>query len=322
MDQNAGPAGRRGSLFVPILLIALGAIFLYYQWHPDFDPWPILWTYWPLILIFLGLGKMWDYLQRRKNPNGAPGTSLGSTMAAVALVAGLVGLVAFGRHLGRWARWHDRGNTVYAMQHMERSVDRDDAKTVNAKIEMGAGDLNLSGGSSHLLEGDFDYRSSYGAPKVEYTISGTTGELRVSQQDANSHLDAPSENHWTLHLANDVPIDLRIDMGAGRGNLRLRDIDVTRFNMNIGAGQVDLDLTGARKSDLTADIEGGVGEANIRLPRDVGVIVNASGGLGTIEAHGLERDGSEYVNKVYGKSPVTIRVKVEGGVGRIVLTEE
>jgi hypothetical protein len=65
-----------------------------------------------------------------------------------------------------------------------------------------------------------------------------------------------------------------------------------------------------------------VGEANIRLPKNIGVIVHASGGLGTIGAHGLKHDGDEYTNEFYGKSPVTIHLKVAGGVGRIVLTQE
>jgi hypothetical protein len=145
--------------------------------------------------------------------------------------------------------------------------------------------------------------------------------LRISQDDENQ-IHTSSDNHWTLHLANDVPLEIKIDMGAGHGNLRLRDIAVTRLNLDMGAGQVDVDLTGDRKSDLTADIEGGVGEANIRLPKNVGVIVHASGGLGTIDAHGLKHDGDEYTNELYGKSPVTIHLKVEGGVGRIVLTQE
>jgi len=33
---------------------------------------------------------------------------------------------------------------------------------------------------------------------------------------------------------------------------------LTRLDLNTGAGQVDVDLTGDRKTDLTADIEGGV----------------------------------------------------------------
>lgn len=319
MPQDAAPRRRSGSLFVPILLIAFGVIFLYYERHPDFDPWPILWTYWPLILIFLGLGKMWDYTQRRKNPDLPPSSGMGGTIAAVVLVFVLVALMAGGRHFGRWNR---RYGTVYAMQHVSQNVDRQNAKTVNAHISMGAGDLTLSGGSSHLFEGDFNYRSSDGAPRVDYSVSGTTGELRVSQEDTGPHFGRSGDNHWTMHLANDIPIELKIDMGAGRGDLRLRDIDVTRLTMNVGAGQVDADLTGDRKSDLTATFEGGVGEANIRLPKNIGVVVNASGGLGSIDAHGLKHDGNEYVNDAYGKSPVTIHLRVEGGIGRITLTEE
>jgi hypothetical protein len=315
MAQDSAPP-RRVSLFFPILLIALGVIFLYAQRHPNFDAWPILRVYWPLILIFLGAAKIWDSARTRNNPP-APGPSFSGIVAAIALVALLVVLMRHGPH---WERW--RGDTVYAMQHVDRTVDRDDAKTVDARIKMNAGDLDISGGSTHLLEADFDYRSSGGAPKVDYSISGVTGNLNIAQDDAVVHFGGSSDNHWTLHLANNVPIALHIDMGAGRGNLRLRDVNITDLSLNIGAGQVDLDLTGDRKADLRADIEGGVGEANIRLPKNVGVVVNAPGGLGTIDTHGLREDGHEYINDAYGKSPVTIHVKVEGGIGRISLTEE
>ena len=317
MAQEPTAPPRRPSLFFPILLIAFGVLFLYAERRPDFDPWPILVTYWPLILIFLGLARIWDHMRRRQNPEApAYGPSVGSIVLALALVFVFVALLSHGR---RWGRWHD--NTVYAMQHAERTVDRGAAKTVSATIQMNAGDLDLSGGSTHLLEGNFNYRSSVGGPRVDYSVAGTTGSLHISQDESQVHF-GNTENHWTLHLANDIPIDLRVDMGAGRGNFRLRDINVTALNLDIGAGQVDVDLTGTRKADLHGTIEGGVGEANIRLPKDVGVVVSASGGLGTIENHGLKHDGDEYVNDAYGKSPVTIHLKVEGGIGRISLTEE
>jgi hypothetical protein len=119
-----------------------------------------------------------------------------------------------------------------------------------------------------------------------------------------------------------VPLELKIEMGAGRGNLRLRDVPVTRLDMSMGAGQVDADFTGDCKADLIANLEGGVGQATIRLPRNVGVIVHASGGIGAVDAHSLKHDGDEYINDAYGKTPATIHLKVEGGIGQITLTEE
>jgi hypothetical protein len=36
----------------------------------------------------------------------------------------------------------------------------------------------------------------------------------------------------------------------------------------------------------------------------------------------LKHDGDSYTNEAYGKSSATIHLKVEGGIGEIVLTEE
>ena len=307
---------RRGSLVFPLLLIVIGGLILYGNWRPSFDPWPILWTYWPLILIFVGLGKIWDSVRRRQNPDAATGFSAGSTIGVLAFVFVLFVLL-----------WHGHGysrghGSVYAMQHQTRTVDSQGAKFIRASIDMGAGDLTLTGGSGHFLEADFDYRANAGAPRVDYNVSGTTGQLEVSQEDSDTHIRMTSDNHWNLHFAGNVPLELKINMGAGRGTLHLRDVAVTRLDLNMGAGQVDVDLTGDRKTDLMADIEGGVGEANIRLPKNIGVIVSASGGIGTVDARGLRHDGDEYTNDAYGKSPVTIHLKVQGGVGRINLVQE
>jgi len=67
-----GQSPRRTSLVLPIVLITIGGMFLYANWRPAFDPWPILRTYWPLILVFVGLGKMWDDLAFLWEPPSGP----------------------------------------------------------------------------------------------------------------------------------------------------------------------------------------------------------------------------------------------------------
>src|SRR5712691_666879 len=293
---------RRTSLVVPIVLIALGGMFLYANWRPAFDPWPILRTYWPLILVFVGLGKMWDATQRRQNPDGTrSGVSLGATFGALAFVLVLIILFWHGRAFTRDRRYSGD------LQHQSRTVDRQGAKSVNVSLETSAGEFNYSG--------------SYETPRVEYNVSDGVGHLSISQDDTSTHFGT-THNDWNLRFSNDVPLELKVEMGAGRGHLRLRDMPVTRLDMSMGAGQVDLDLTGDRKSDLVANLEGGVGQATIRLPSKVGVVVHVSGGIGAVDAHGLRHDDDEYTNEAYGKTPATIRLKVEGGVGQITLIAE
>jgi len=315
MAEGRSPRGT--SLVLPIVLITIGGMFLYANWRPAFDPWPILRTYWPLILIFVGLGKMWDVTRARQNPGGTPrsSVSLGPTFGALAFVLVLVVLFWHGR-----AFTHDRRYSS-DLQHQSRTVERQGAKSVNVFLETSSGEFNISGGSSHLLDADFNYSDSYETPRVDYNVADGVGHLSISQDDGSTHFGA-KHNQWNLRFSNDVPLELKVEMGAGRGQLRLRDMPVTRLEMSMGAGQADLDLTGDRKNDLVADLEGGVGQVTIRLPRKVGVVVRASGGIGAVEAHGLRHENDEYTNEAYGKTPATIRLKVEGGVGQISLIEE
>jgi hypothetical protein len=60
-----------------------------------------------------------------------------------------------------------------------------------------------------------------------------------------------------------------------------------------------------------------VGQATVQLPSEVGVRVEAQGGLGEINAEGLQKEGEAYVNDAYGDSEVTLDVDIQGGVGQI-----
>jgi hypothetical protein len=308
---------RRTSLVVPVVLIALGAMFLYANWRPAFDPWPILRTYWPLILIFVGLGKMWDASRPRQNADGTTrsSVSLGPTFGALAFVLVLVVLFWHGRAFS-----HDRRH--YAdLQHYAHSVDRQGAKSVDVSLETSSGEFIIGSGSSHLVDADFSYSDSYETPRVEYNVADGIGRLSILQDNPGTHFGS-SRNQWNLRFSNDVPLALKVQMGAGRGQLHLRDMQVTRLDMTMGAGQADVDLTGDRKADLEGDLEGGVGQLTIRLPRKVGVMVRASGGIGSVDAHGLRHDDNEYTNEAYGKTGATIRLTVQGGIGQISLIEE
>jgi hypothetical protein len=110
---------------------------------------------------------------------------------------------------------------------------------------------------------------------------------------------------------------MTVNMGAGRATLTLSGMALSRLELNMGAGETTVDLTGGWKKDLSAQIHGGVGRATIRLPKDVGVHVAAQGGLGRINASDFQKQGDAYVNDQYGKSTVTLRIEVEGGVGEI-----
>src|SRR5918995_118992 len=207
---------------------------------------------------------------------------------------------------------------VGKMQEESKSVDLKKAQTARAQLKMGAGELNVTGGADQLMEGDFSYNVSEWKPKVSYDVSGDEGELVVRQGGSEgSNLTGGARNEWEIRLNDEVPTDLVVQMGAGESDLDLDSITLTGLDLQMGAGKTTVDLTGDYAQSFDTSIQGGVGEATVLLPSEVGVKAKAEGGLGTINAEGLKKVGDSYVNDAYGESDVNLSVDVKGGVGEI-----
>ena len=205
------------------------------------------------------------------------------------------------------------------LQRQSQSVDVEEARSVRADLRMGAGELNLTGGADRLMEADFFYNVADWKPEVDYEVSGDTGELSVKQDIIAGVPVGEARNEWDIHFNDEVPTNLSVQMGAGESNLDLDSLTPTGLTLHMGSGKTTVDLTGDYARSLDASIEGGVGEATVLLPSEVGARVSADGGLGKINAEGLRRKGDSYVNDAYGDSEVIVEVDIQGGVGQITL---
>ena len=311
--MDPSPMRRHRSFIGPVILICIGVFFLVANLVPSFDPWLILMRYWPVILIVIGLGKVWDYYAARRDGGATSISDVSGVLIAVILLMLLLGL-------GVW-RTGRRTNVSGNERHDTKSVDLQGATAVTANLNFPAGQLNINGGSSHLVDADFTYNDAGAAPQFDYSVSSGHGQLNVNENNGNVRFGT-RDARWDLNFNNDVPLDLTLQMGAGESNLRLADLNLSRLEVHMGVGQMLLDLTGQRKQNLSADIHGGVGQARIRLPKDVGVRAHATGGIGGVNAHGLTKEGDNYVNAAYGKTPTSIDLSVEGGIGEIDLDQE
>jgi hypothetical protein len=207
---------------------------------------------------------------------------------------------------------------VGKMQSETKSVDSKNADSARAQLKMGAGELNLTGGADQLMDADFSYNVSEWKPEVSYDVSGKKGELVVKQGSANGgDLSGGARNEWDVRLNDEVPTDLVVQMGAGESDLDLDSLTLTGVELKVGAGKTTVDLSGDYTRDFDASIQGGVGEATVLLPSEVGVKAKAAGGLGKINARGLKEVGDAYVNDAYGESDTNLSVDVKGGVGEI-----
>lgn len=211
---------------------------------------------------------------------------------------------------------------VGALQTESQSVELGDPESVRVEINLGAGDLELTGGAEKLLEADFTYNVARLKPEIEYT----DGTLVVRQPEVNGAPDwrgiTDYRNEWGLRLYDEVPMDLSVEVAAGTSDLHLAGLSLTRLDVVLGAGISTIDLSGDRERDLDVTIDAGAADITVRLPRDVGVRVAVDAGASTIDAPGLTQDGNVYTNAAYGVSEVTLQVDMDTGFGRINLEVE
>lgn len=211
------------------------------------------------------------------------------------------------------------GCTVYATaRHDLRRIDAQGAQSARVEIHMGAGHLNLNGGADALLEADFVYNPPDWKPEMTYAVQDGQGELVVSQPEQLHPLGLGVNRYeWTLNLNNQTPLQVKIDLGAGETKLILGDLNLSRLELNSGAGSALVDLSGTRAANLDVRVQMGVGSLTLRLPRTVGVRVELSGGLGDNDSTGLIPLDGALVNEAYGQSDAQMNVNITGGVGAV-----
>ena len=88
----------------------------------------------------------------------------------------------------------------------------------------------------------------------------------------------------------------------------------------MGAGEMVLNVAGKYTRDVTVQVNGGVGEARIKLPKDMGAVVEATGGIGSISTNGLTRRDGKYYNDAYSEGKPAVRMEVHGGVGDVIFS--
>lgn len=207
-------------------------------------------------------------------------------------------------------------------QHESRSVDLDKSERIRAELKMPLGELEVRGGAQKLLDADFTYSGAAWKPDIRYRSAGAVGDLILEQRGPTSSIGNNTKNRWDLRFNDNLPLDLRVEFGAGEAQLNLGSLSLRRVNVEMGAGTLRLDLRGAPRQDYSVRIRGGVGEATVYLPKEIGISATASGGIGEISVTGLRKSGDRYVNDAYERAAVRIRLDIQGGVGSIKLIAE
>lgn len=214
-------------------------------------------------------------------------------------------------------------NLVFSEEAKKKDirVEEGDAERLIVDLSIGAGELNVSGGAEDWVNGDIRYSNKKLDPHVTYDHD--RGVVRIDQNKTNMNFGRETINEWNLQLTNNVPLDLEVDVGASKSDLKLSGLHLNNLDIDSGVGKLTVDLSGDWSESFDVNVESGVGKTTFILPSNVGVKIKANSGIGATSFEGyLSKGEGVYVNEAYGKSNVTIDVNADIGVGKTVFKEE
>jgi hypothetical protein len=139
--------------------------------------------------------------------------------------------------------------------------------------------------------------------------------LKVAKLDLEAGV---GEARLSLYEPNPVVCDsVRIKNGVGQmnavglGNLNFRD-----FEFEGGVGGATLDFSGQIRQDANLRIQVGIGGVSVKLPRDIGVRVDAEKNfLSGLHLEGLSKRDTGYFSENYDKAKTRLNFRVVTGVG-------
>lgn len=289
------------SLVGPTLLIGIGIILLLN--NLGYLDWNVwdVLRLWPVLLVAAGL----EILVGRRS-------LLGSLITAGVVLVLLIG--------GIWllqAGPLSRSGEPLVIEEPRNDIERARVHLAPAVGEVYVGALIDSGnfveGTVHAGRGrEISHRfTTDGIPELElkaepiYGIGvGTSGQAYT----------------WDLRFHPDVTLDLEVDLGAGEVQLELRDMSVDELVADFGAGRVEVTLPTDGRLDVS--VNGGIGEIVVYVPRGMAARVRTETAL--VERTmppGYRQQDNVFTSPDYEEADHKAEVTLNLAIGRVLVKE-
>ncbi len=204
---------------------------------------------------------------------------------------------------------------------------RYDAETVrplvsysNGLLRVGIDDLRVRGRnlkSGHLelalsTAVPIDLKLEFGAARAELDLGG----LRLRRARIAT---GASETMLRVSEANrEVCRELELEVGAARFEaVGLGNLNAERMTLRGGVGEVVLDFTGDWTSDLTADVQMGLGSLTVRVPRGLGLRVRKGGIMVGFDSQGLVKRGDTYYSEGWDTAARKLTLNIDAAFGTV-----
>jgi len=301
-----------GRLRTGVIFILLGLILLLNTTGVlRLDVWESIATLWPLLLIAIGIEKIFMSTERFRP----------LAYLSPIIIAGTVAYAIFATPNGNLLADFD-GDFDRDRGPERWSVDAPaDIKRVDVKFDFGGGRLAVRGGAADdkALDGQFYYQRK--EPDLSYDTHDDIVTIDLRRDGVHGPdftFSRRDRERWIVKLSEILPVNLELNAGAAYVRLDLEDIICERLDLSTGASDIDV-VIGERSPNVDCRIDCGAASIDLRVPAGAGVRIDKSSALSNLSTDDLDlikRDdfleSDDFENR-----PVKIEIEVDAGLSSL-----
>lgn len=202
------------------------------------------------------------------------------------------------------------------------SVPLEGARSARLKFHHGAGRLVVGSGAgpmdlvSGTFAGGLNYRTRRDGDHLDAT-------LRVRDQVFPSVIfpGAWGSNRgfeWLVQLSDEIPLDLKFNLGASETRLELTDLQVQSIRIDTGASASEIYLPDS-VAHTQAVVKAGLASVKITVPEGVAARIRVTGGLmdAQVDRARFPKSGGYYQSPDYEAAPYKVDLRVDMGLGSV-----
>jgi hypothetical protein len=124
-------------------------------------------------------------------------------------------------------------------------------------------------------------------------------------------------HHWNVGLTAEIPVDLRVDVGANRSTIDLSSLHVRRLDLQTGASETHIRLP--ERGRTTAHVSCGLASVDIEVPTGVAARINGRIALGStlVDESRFQQVGSGWMSPDYATALNRVDLSIDGGLGSL-----
>lgn len=123
---------------------------------------------------------------------------------------------------------------------------------------------------------------------------------------------------WLVQLSDELPLDLKFNLGASETRLELTDLQVRSLRLETGASATEIYLPDS-VPHTQALVKGGLASVKVYVPEGVAARIRVTGGLmdARVNRERFPKSGGFYQSPDYEHAPYKLDLRVDMGLGSV-----